>query len=133
MSTRRYPYIALLALLISATTAFAQPDPAAAKEKEQKAIAAIKSGNKPDMAIACKQLAVWGSKDAVPTIAPLLEDKELTSWARIALEAIPGPEADQALRDALSKTQGRTLVGVINSLGVRKDAQATQPLIAMLK
>ena len=36
----------------------------------------------------------------------------------------PGPEADAALRDALGKLKGRSLVGVVNSLGVRKDAKA---------
>ncbi len=53
---------------------------------------------------------------------PLLADKELTSWARIALEAIPGPAADEALREAMGDVEGRTLIGVINSIGVRGDA-----------
>ena len=78
-------------------------------------------------------LAVYGTKDAVPALAPLLLDKELSSWARIALEAIPDPAADEALRTALGKAQGRLLVGVINSIGVRRDAQAVSGLVAKLK
>jgi HEAT repeat protein len=89
-------------------------------------------GPKADKALACKQLAIFGGKDAVPALAPLLTDPELTSWARIALESIPGPEADAALRNALDKVQGRTLVGVINSIAVRRDPKAVSPLIKQL-
>src|SRR4029077_12599259 len=64
---------------------------------------------------------------------PLLADESLASWARIALEAIPGPAADTALRDALAQFHGKLLVGVINSIGVRRDANATGRLIAKLK
>ncbi|MBN2270332.1 MAG: HEAT repeat domain-containing protein, partial [Sedimentisphaerales bacterium] len=73
-----------------------------------------------------------GSEQAVPALAPLLADKELASWARIALEAIPGAAADTALRDAMGKLQGRLLVGVINSIAVRRDVQAVDPLIRKL-
>ena len=59
-------------------------------------------------------------------------DPELTSWARIALEAIPGPEADAALRHATDKVQGRVLVGVINSIAVRRDPKAVSLLIKKL-
>ncbi|MGB2861994.1 MAG: HEAT repeat domain-containing protein, partial [Sedimentisphaerales bacterium] len=50
----------------------------------------------------------------------------------IALEAIPGPVADAALRDALGKLQGRLLVGVINSIGVRRDVHAVDTLVQKL-
>jgi HEAT repeat protein len=87
---------------------------------------------KAEKAIACKLLAIYGTEQSVPTLAPLLADKELASWARIALEAIPGPAADAALRDALGKLQGRLLVGVINSIGVRRDARAVDTLVLKL-
>ena len=83
--------------------------------------------------IACKQLAIYGGKEAVPALAALLPDKQLSSWARIALEAIPDPAADEALRESIGKVQGRLLVGVINSIGVRRDAKAVPALIARLK
>jgi HEAT repeat protein len=88
---------------------------------------------KADKAIACKKLAVFGDKDAVPALEPLLTDPELTSWARIALEVIPGPASDAALRHALYKVQGRVLVGVINSIAVRRDPKAVGDLIRHLK
>jgi HEAT repeat protein len=88
---------------------------------------------KAEKAITCKRLAIYGSEKCVPVVAPLLADKELASWARIALEAIPGPAADAALRDASSELKGRLLVGVINSIGVRSDAKAVDILVNKLK
>ena len=104
---------------------------------EAELIAVLKSdAPKADKAITCKKLAVFGSAEAVPAIAPLLTDSELTSWARIALEAIPGPEADDALYAALEKTDGRTRIGIINSIGVRNDMVTIgpdSPLVGLLK
>lgn len=102
---------------------------------EQALIAVLQSADssKPDKAITCKKLAIFGSKDAVPALAPLLNDNELISWARIALESIPGPEADEALRDAMGTLEGRSLIGVINSIAVRRDAGAVPGLTERLK
>jgi HEAT repeat protein len=100
---------------------------------EGELIEALRSADKPDKAMACKRLAVYGSKQAVPELAKLLADEELSSWSRIALEAIPGPEADEALRKALDAVYGRLLVGTINSIGVRRDTAAVEPLVRRLK
>jgi HEAT repeat protein len=104
-------------------------------EDEATLIAVLTSpdSSKADKAITCKKLAVFGSKDAVPALAPLLSDEQLISWARIALESIPGPEADEALRTAMGTLEGRSLVGVINSIGVRRDAAAVPGLVGRLK
>jgi len=85
-----------------------------------------------DKALACKKLAIKGSAAAVGDLAKLLANERLASWARIPLEAIPGPEADAALRTAAGSLSGRLLVGVINSIGVRRDAAATSLLEARL-
>lgn len=103
-------------------------------QSEAKLIAVLQSDAAPaDKAIACKRLAVYGGKNAVPALAALLPNAELASWARIALEAIPDPSADEALRQSLDKLQGRLLIGAINSIGVRRDAKATDALAARLK
>jgi len=103
-------------------------------DKELKLISVLQSdAPAQEKAITCKQLAVYGTQEAVPALAALLADPHLASWARIALEAIPGPAADAALRDAMGKVQGRLLVGVINSIGVRCDAQAVDGLAAKLE
>ena len=60
-----------------------------------------------DKAIACKKLAVHGSTAAVPALAKLLGDPELSSWARIALEAIPDDSAGAALRTAVDALPAR--------------------------
>src|SRR5690606_4254703 len=80
-----------------------------------------------------KKLAIHGSSAAVPELAKLLPNPQLSSWARIALEAIPGPEADEALRNAAESLDGLLLVGTINSIGVRRDAKAVELLAGKLK
>jgi hypothetical protein len=69
---------------------------------------------------ACQRLALVGDDAAVPALAGLLGDAQLSHYARTALEPMPPGAADQALRDALGKLQGSLLVGVINSIGVRR-------------
>ena len=104
------------------------------KAKEAKLIAIIQSEAPPqDKAVPCKQLAIYGTKEAVPALAALLPNADLSSWARIALEAIPDPAADEALREAMGKMQGRLLIGVINSIGFRRDAKAVSGLAKRLK
>ncbi len=120
-----------LCLTVSSTTAYAQK-PDAAKEKELIAQLTNEATPGGDKAIACKLLAMHGTKDAVPALAPLLSDEKLASWARIALEAIPGPEAGAALRQASESLNGRLLVGALNSIGVRRDADSVPALIKRL-
>jgi HEAT repeat protein len=123
---------AALALLIAPASAADRA--AESRAKEQELIRLIQSpAPAAEKAIPCKQLAIYGTPAAVPVLAPLLADPDLSSWARIALEAIPGAAADAALRDALTRVEGRLLVGIINSIGVRRDAQATDGLVAKLK
>jgi hypothetical protein len=77
-------------------------DDAAAKEAKLIAVLASDAPGA-EKAIACKELAIYGSGKAVPQLAPLLASEQLSSWARTALEVIPGPEADAALRDSVAK------------------------------
>ena len=126
-------FIGCVVLLMAASTAVAG-NPASSREKERELIEIIQSdAPRADKAIPCKQLAIYGTKDAVPALAALLPDEQLASWARTALEAIPDPAADAALREAMGKVEGRLLVGVINSIAVRRDAQAVDGLTKRLK
>src|SRR4051812_23650280 len=130
---QRYTSLFLLLLCI-ATTAQAADGIKASADKEKEALAVLRSdAPKADKAIACKKLAIDGSGAAVGELARLLPDPELQSWARIALEAIPGSEADEALRKAADTLEGRLLVGVINSIGVRRDAKAVDQLAKRLE
>lgn len=80
---------------------------------------------------ACQRLAVVGEEEAVPALAKLLGDPRLSHYARTALEPMPGAKADGALRDALRTASGSVLVGVINSIGVRRDPQAITALAGL--
>lgn len=100
-----------------------------ANDQEKGAIAVLRGDStEADKALACKHLAIHGTADAVPDLVKLLENERLHSWARTALEAIPGDEASKALRDAAGRLSGRLLVGTINTIGVRKDPAAIEML-----
>jgi HEAT repeat protein len=81
---------------------------------------------------ACRELAVIGGKEAVGALAELLSDEKMSHMARYALEPIPEAAVDDALRQAAGKVKGRLLVGVINSIGVRRDAKAIDVLAKLL-
>jgi HEAT repeat protein len=135
MDTSRHSFrsIALLAVLVAVTghTSWAADDRSLATETQL--IETLRSAAPAEKALACKQLAIHGSKAAVPELAKLLADEQLASWSRIALEAIPDPTADAALVEAAKTLQGRLLVGTINSIGVRRSAAAVDHLAGRLK
>ena len=82
--------------------------------------------------IACRKLSLIGSAGSVSALAGLLESAELSHMARYALERMPCPQSVAAIREALPKVKGRLKAGMINSLGVRRDAQSTDALAALL-
>lgn len=86
-----------------------------------------------DKAKACQRLAVIGSDDAVPVLKAMLADAELAHYARFALEPMADPAVDAALRAAMNQLDGQLKIGVINSLGVRRDAGAVPSLIQLLR
>lgn len=121
----RHFVIAIVVLLMaSATFTFAQEDTP---------IRILKSdASTREKADACRALALIGTPEAVPVLASLLTDETLSHMARYALEPIADPSVDKALRGALGQLKGSQLVGVIDSLGVRKDTQAVEPLAPFL-
>ncbi len=83
-------------------------------------------------AIACKKLAFVGGREAVRPMAALLSHPQLSCYARFGLEPNPDPSVDDALRAALPKLKGRLQVGVITTIGVRKDAKALDALTKLI-
>jgi len=123
-----------LLIFVGLTPSRAQDPQPSAKEQEAKLIAVLKSdAPQKEKADACRELARKGTRDAVAPLAALLGDEKLAHMARYGLEPIPDPAVDDALRDALDKLHGRPLVGVIGSIGVRRDAKAVERLIKLLK
>ncbi len=104
------------------------------REDEAKYLAVVKSsGPLKDRMDACKMLARVGGKASVPVLAGLLDDEQMAHMARYALEPNPDPSVDTVFRDALGKLKGLRLVGVIGSVGVRRDEKAAGTLIRLLK
>ena len=81
---------------------------------------------------ACQRIGELGAKEAVPALSALLSDERLSMYARYGLEPIADPSADEALRAALTKLKGNLLIGVINSIGKRRDARASAALTKMM-
>ena len=81
---------------------------------------------------ACKQLALVGDAAELPVLAALLDKPELSDDARNALQAMSAPAAGLALRSALTQLKGQPLVGLIYTLGARRDAEAIATLSGLL-
>lgn len=135
MFVKRYLVLAACAAILGASLASSTLAQSNSKEIMAKPAAElVELVKSPDATVfekakACQRLAVVGTGDAIPALVALLPDEKLNLYARFALEAIPDPAVDEALRDAASQLTGRPQVGVINSIGKRKDAQA----LALLK
>lgn len=132
--------IALAALLaaIAPDIGFAQGAPSTSTvprpQEIKNLVATLQSPTAADheKVVACHRLAVIGTKEAVPALAALLADPKFAHYARHALEPMTDPAAGAVLRDALGKLHGSLLVGVINTIGFRRDAQASAALGRLL-
>jgi hypothetical protein len=108
-------------------------DAALRKDLEQRLIAVLSSDISTDAkGYVCRKLALVGSPAAVPALAGLLSQEANSHLARQALERIPGPEAAAALRDAANKLSGKLKIGVIGSLGARRETSAVSALAKLL-
>jgi len=108
-------------------------EPAKLKEIEKSLIAVLASdATYAGKQFVCRELSIIGTEQSVPTLAKMLTDEKLSDMARYALERIPGAAVDAALREALSKTTGKVKVGIINSLGERRDAKSAAALSKLI-
>lgn len=80
----------------------------------------------------CQQLRLVAGDAQVPVLAPMLDDARHSHLARIALQDMPGATAGRALVEALGRLKGDDLVGVINSVGARRESAAVGPLARLL-
>ncbi len=135
MPSARLTILLSIALLSAGTgRLWGQTVPEKTDANIKRLVAVIKSdAGLKDKMNACRQLGVIGDKQAVQPLAALLSDEKLSHMARYALEPIPGPEVDGVFRAALKKLIGKPLVGVIGSVGVRRDSKAVPQLALLLK
>ena len=126
INTFRFPSLVLASLLFCSSWSAAQ---VTTLTNESELISILQSdGASADKAMACKRLAIYGSEKCLTAVGKLLQDEQLSSWARITLEAIPGKASSQVLRDAALSVKGRLLIGVLNSMGVRRDVDSVEVL-----
>lgn len=90
---------------------------------EAKLLAALKNPQATPAAkqFACRMLERVGSDACVPTLTALLQDPQLSHMSRFVLERLPTQAAAEALRKGLETTNGNALVGVIASVGQKRD------------
>jgi HEAT repeat protein/type 1 glutamine amidotransferase len=82
---------------------------------------------------AVKHLRLIGSDACVPVLAALLANPATADDARYALEEIPGAAAGNALREALRAGGNGLEVGIINSLGERREPDSVAVVASYLK
>jgi HEAT repeat protein len=76
----------------------------------------------------CEQLSIIGTEESVPNLTKMLSDEKTYDIAFFALQRIPDPAVDRALRDALPNAEREVKIGIINSLGERRDVNAVGQL-----
>ncbi len=103
-------------------------------ELETRLTAVVKSGAPPaGVLLACKHLSRVGGAGCVPALAAVLAGGgQSAPVARYALERVTAPEAGQALRAELAHTPAAGKIGIINSLGVRREPESVPVLSACL-
>ncbi|MHC5059156.1 MAG: HEAT repeat domain-containing protein, partial [Planctomycetota bacterium] len=126
-------HIVLIVALLLAGVASVTAQTVPPKSDEDKLIAVLRSdASRKEKVDACRGLSFIGTKKSVAPLAALLGNEELSHMARYALEPIKDPAVDAAFRDALGTLKGKPLIGVIGSVGVRRDAEAVKPLANIL-
>jgi hypothetical protein len=125
--------LGLLAPIEAAVTA-AHGNAEAREDLEKRLLAALASEISLDAKdFVCRMLTQVGGPASASPLGSLLGHEQLAHMARYALERIPVAAAGHALRDALPGLSGKLKIGVISSLGNRRDAAAVPALSALLK
>ncbi|MCX7048913.1 MAG: ThuA domain-containing protein [Candidatus Sumerlaeota bacterium] len=88
----------------------------------------------PDAAktFAAKWLPLVATDHQLPVLKEMLDNPKTADLARQSLEIMPGDAAANILREALTKSKDLALIGVINSLGARRDAKSVAALTFQL-
>ncbi len=76
----------------------------------------------------CRRLSIIGTEQSAEVLGDMLTKPATSDMARYALERIPGEKIDKVLRAALENTAGKVRVGIINTIGERRDEKAVDEL-----
>jgi len=93
-------------------------------EKGLIGVVASKDATQTGKAIACRMLQQVGTEACIPAVSALLGDEILSHYARLVLERLKSPKADAAMRDALAGASDSVAIGLLGSLGERRDTEA---------
>ncbi len=74
------------------------------------------------------QLSLICTDKSIPVLSAMLTHPDSAEMGRYALARISGPKTDAALRNALEQTSGTVKIGIVNSLGQRRDERAVPEL-----
>lgn len=111
-----------------------QGDDAKRADYEQRLIALLENNPTRDARqFAVKHLRLIGSETCVRALAPLLSGADTSDEARYALECLPYASAGDALREALRAEGVVDPVGLVNSLGERREEASTAFIALYLK
>lgn len=80
-----------------------------------------------------QELYLIAQEENVEELVPFLTKPETSDLARYALEQIPGEAVDKALIRALPHSRGKEKLGIVMSLGARKNPAAVDALDSLLK
>lgn len=134
MLKQKITFILLAAVLLFGSVPLSAETVVSA-DKQDELLKVLKSADasRKEKVDACRLLTFIATKKAVPTLVELLSDENMNHMARYALEPIDDSSVDDALLEALGKLKGKPLVGVIGSIGVRRDSRAIKPMAKMLR
>ncbi len=96
-------------------------------ERKLIAVAASKDATQTGKAVTCRFLQQIGTEKCIPAMSGLLSDEILSDYARGVLERLKCAAADKAMRNALDKAPDKAKVGILGSLGERRDKKAVKP------
>ena len=107
----------------------AHSSPAELKKIEKSLLSVLTSDAKrAGKQFVCRELSIIGTEQSVSVLGKMLTGEETSDMARYALERIPGTAVNDALRRALRAAKGKPKIGIINSLGQRRDRRAVRAL-----
>lgn len=98
----------------------------AAIEDSLIAVVSSKDATEDGKACACRMLQQIGTEKCIPAVAALLTDEVLSHYARLVLQRMGNPKADEAMRAALDSAPDNVKIGIMGSLAERRDDTAVK-------
>jgi HEAT repeat protein len=80
----------------------------------------------------CRKLSLVGSKASVGILSGMLSDERTFDMALYALTRIPSPTVDTVLRNKISGMKNRMRIGLVNTLGYRRDPKSVKILSGLI-